>query len=327
MANNFFKDQKFILIYLYDELLFRTDDVSSMVVNDEGKSVVISARGGVQTDGIHVLDNGKFFEKQKEKDKKWFDVYLTFKHVSDEESQILKESPDIDFINHLISMGDSKFVRELMILACSDDGEFNVEDDPSIIKAKVGGPEIVAEYMLSRFIGNYKKFYSDEIAEKVFDLRIEANRSEDGFSKYDFDFDLDGDLSQLEKIDDSGTDIDLDGTVWDGSFERFQFNIDEKSVNELNEKFIIPSRIYDVLTKEQLLLLKKQAPSILIEEMDFIGSNIFNQKFDSFEAHNRLMESRAYSRNWSKSMSDILGDDGSYLGDGMTLTKDGLIDD
>lgn len=316
------------MLYLYDELQFHTDDIPSMLVDDEGNSLVISARGGELTDGIHVLDNGKFFNKSNNSDKKWFDLYLEVKYLTIEEKvATFKDQSTIDVVNHLVAMGESKYVKHLMILAYSDGTEFEGDLAPVIVKIKSGGPEVVAEYMLSRFIENYKRLESSEINESAIDLRIEANRNEDSNHKFAFDFDLDGDLSQLEIIDDSRTEVELDGTVWDGSFRRFQLNINEDAVYELNEKFNIPSRIRDILTQEQIDLLNNQAPQILIENMDFIGLKIFNQQLDSFESYNKQMESRVYAENWGKSTYNLLGEDGAYLGNDLTLNKDGSIDD
>ena len=322
----FFKDQKFALIFLYDELMFRTNDVQNMVVDDQEKSLVISARGGEQKDGIHILNNGKFFEKQEDKRTSCFDLYMQTEHLTEEERAAIYKDDVLVFINRLIEMGKSKFVKQLVILAF-DDGKLNIDSESSIIKIKSGGPEIVAEYMLSKFIGNFKIFSDDEVIDKEFDLRIEVNKDIDGYEKCEFNFDLDGDLSQLHKVDDSRTEIEMDGTVWDDSFERFQLSIDEIAVLKLNEKFKIPPRIWNVLNEEQFELLSNQAPSLLIEEMDFIGNNIFKLNFDSYESYCRLMESKAYSQNWNASMNAVLGNDGRYLGDGKSLARDGLIDE
>lgn len=323
----YFKDNRFYLMYLYDEDMYCIDDVPNMIYSDEnGESLVISARGNGLTDGRQVLDNGKFFVKVEGDPDRYSKAFSNMIHLNDEELELvfgdMKEKEIVQTMRDIRRLGNSKFVSKLMILAYSDGNEKELPDFPELIKIKVGGTEIVAEYMLSEFCSDFKKVSPNKVnAEKIED-RIKWNSNEERYWNYEFNFDLSGNLSELNEIDDSATEIDMDGTVWDLSFKRYQFNINDNAVDTIYKDIHIPSRLYDVLTKEQLIQLKEQLPSLLQEKMDFIGLQVFKQKFDSLDAYHRLMESRVASENWRNSMRQILGEDGSYLGDGISLNDE-----
>lgn len=323
----YFKDNRFYLMYLYDEDMYCIDDVPNMVFSDEnGESLVISARGNGLTDGHQVLDNGKFFAKVENDPDRYSKAFSNMNHLNDEELELvfgdMKEKEIVQTMRDIRRLGNSKFVSKLMILAYSDGNENELPDFPDLIKIKVGGTEIVAEYMLSEFCSEFKKVSPINTNNENLEKRIKWNSDDTRYWNYEFNFDLSENLSELDEIDNSNTEIDMDGTVWDGSFKRYRFNINDNAVNSLFEEFKIPGRVYDVLTKEQLIQLKEQLPSLLQDKMDFIGLQVFKQKFDSLDAHHRLMESRVASENWRNSMRQILGEDGSYLGDGIDLNNE-----
>jgi hypothetical protein len=323
----YFQDNRFYLMYLYDEDMYCIDDVPNMVCSDEnGDSLVISARGNGLTDGRQLLDNGKFFTKVESDPDRYSKAFSNMIHLNDEELELvfgdMKEKEIVQTMRDIRRLGNSKFVSKLMILAYSDGNENELPDFPDLIKIKVGGTEIVAEYMLSEFCSDFKKVSPTIVNANKIDDRIKWNSDEERYWNYEFNFDLSENLSELNEIDHSATEIDMDGTVWDLSFERYQFNINANAVDTIYKDIHIPSRIYDVLTKEQLIQLKEQLPSLLQEKMDFIGLQVFKQKFDSLDAHHRLMESRIANENWRNSMRQILGEDGSYLGDGINLNDE-----
>ena len=322
----YFKDNRFYLLYLYDENMYCIDHVPNTVWSDEnGESLVISARGNGLTDGRQVLDNGKFFAKVESDPDRYSKAFSNMIHLNDEELELvfgdMKEKEIVQTMRDIRRLGNSTFVSKLMILAYSDGNEDALPDFPDLIKIKVGGTEIVAEYMLSQFCSDFKKVSRNKINTEKIEDRIKWNSDEERYWNYEFNFDFSENLSELDEIDDSATEIDMDGTVWDGSFKRYQFNINDNAVNTIYKDIHIPSRLYDVLSKEQLIQLKEQLPSLLQEKMDFIGLQVFKQKFDSLDAHHMLMESRVASENWRNSMRQILGEDGSYLGDGIDLNN------
>jgi hypothetical protein len=323
----YFQDNRFYLLYYYDEDMYYIDDVPNMVYSEEtGESLVISARGNGLSDGRQILDNGKFFPKVENDPDRYSKAFSNMNHLNDEELELvfgdMKEKEIVQTMRDIRRLGNSKFVSKLMILAYSDGNEKELPDFPDLIKIKVGGTEIVAEYMLSEFCSEFKKVSPINTNNENLDKRIKWNSDDTRYWNYEFNFDLSENLSELDEIDNSNTEIDMDGTVWDGSFKRYRFNINDKAVNSLFEEFKIPGRVYDVLTKEQLMQLKEQFPLLLQEKMDFIGLQVFKQKFDSLDAHHRLMESRVASENWRSSMRQILGEDGSYLGDGISLNDE-----
>lgn len=324
----FFKDQSFALFFLYDELQFCTNDIPDMIVDKSGNSLVIAARGGEQTDGIHILDNGKHLIKGNNPENGWLDIYLATNHLTNEEkNNIFQNKQDLDSINHVISLGSSKFVKHLVILAYSDGTECENTPDPCIIKSKVGGPEIVAEFMLSKFINNFRRLTNEQIERGEIPTQIEYNNNTTSSRKYTFDFSLAESLAELDPTDDSNVEVEMDGSVWGEAFSRYQFNINNDAVNKLAKELTIPDRVFAVLTQEQKETLKNQIPEILTERMDFIGREIFGQKFPSYESYIRHLDSIARSRSWDQSMSDLLGAEGRYLGNGISYNSDGTLED
>ena len=99
----------------------------------------------------------------------------------------------------------------------------------------------------------------------------------------------------------------------------------------MHELLHVPYRVEKLLTEDQKLTLKNEAPTVLLEEVDYIARKVFNLPLDDFKEDQYRSYMAARSAAWNSEMYDVLGGDGrqsAYLGSGVSISPSGkLIDD
>jgi hypothetical protein len=206
--------------------------------------------------------------------------------------------------------------------------------DCRCLKLKRGGLEIIYEYLASAFLQEYEelqnKTYPDGVPyESIFPEYTKSNDvNESEYLSPCFKFSLHSDFGHLtkNKIEHYvGEDDEYEYPFERGAYPYFNLNL--KIIENLNKQLIIPWRIKEILTDEQLKKLPEIFQNVIMDNIDLIFESCFKQRHFMPKESSNLH--RSYD-TWGSSMYASLGGDGCgsiYLSDGMSIRPDGTIDD
>jgi hypothetical protein len=221
-----------------------------------------------------------------------------------------------------------------MILSYADDCTLQeLEDDIRNLKfdfssIKVGGPELAAEFLLSDFCLThaFSRKIKDDLRESIdpLDISLAQITGDDPDHWYE-----DWTISSLGKIEAPAylEDDDIDMGSYKSSNRFYYYSLNLSALNKLNALLDIPYRVKKILTDEQLFALNNEAPSILLDEIDYIAKEVFNQKVDDFKSDSNHSLLARRSAAWGADMYEALGGDGGdvYLSDGVIITPSGKL--
>lgn len=229
---------------------------------------------------------------------------------------------------------DGTVVNFLMILAYDDgDDDDQLPSDCLYFKVNRGGPELVAEFLLSNFASHStarrygKDCHPSETEDKnIVPLVVEQMEPASDELRWTYDFSLAGDFEHLapgqeEYDDDYGF---VDGPQY------FHYGIDQKARPHLDKLIYIPYRVVQLLTDEQKKKLADELPEIVKNELDYIAIRLFGQDVGNYREDLASDYARMRAASWAADMYDLSGGDGegnAYLGDGLSITPDGRITD
>ncbi len=302
--DTYFKDQKFVLLYMYFPAGMFMDETSSAVESDECQSLVISGRSNFLESPGSFLDKPGVMDFQEdpvtEEFKQWIcdsmpdwafpagKPEFEYKslwwdhHKYDADEDLLErygKKKFVEIVRCIGTIGDRPFADRLIVLAYDDGTDFDSNDDGRFcVLLKRGGYELVVEYMLSAF-NEGGSAYGEEL-NLVRDIVCD-----DGSSR-SFNFSLKSNC--LDELNSSEYDIDYDSYSGYHEYEnkRAIFNINEEALKRLKLMFTAPVHPgFKSLTNEQRLLYSQSVQMFeqsvqkgLMELSDFIGLELFNQQ-------------------------------------------------
>jgi len=331
----YFKDQKFMLVFLHSEAGIFVDNLADFILDAKtNKSLLIAARGDEEVEGLTLLSRKQTNDISSELD--WF--YYLKDHPEDQwPDWIKRDQNNSDWAKDLIRMGNSKAVTFLLALAYDDDGDAtNVGlDSHTFSNIKRGGTELVSEFLLSNFChrSSQKLFRRDgqpisddesmsitfalgEIDHAIYEMRW----------TYDFSLAVNFDNLALTQVLDYDEDYGFEYSI-----PVFQHGINQKAVPYLNELVAIPYRVRKLLSEAQQKTLADEVPEIVKQELDYVAIRLLGQPVQNYKMDRATDYARLQGAAWASDMYDICGGDGegnAYLGDGISITPDGhLVDD
>jgi hypothetical protein len=145
----------------------------------------------------------------------------------------------------------------------------------------------------------------------------------------DWNFSIQGNIDFPKYFEEDGSSDDGGGLVKCSNC-LYYYSIDMKALDKLIKLLHIPARVIEMLTQDQLLELKSQAPKILFDEIDYIAIKVFSQNLDNFEEDRKYSELVKGEAGWSASIHgalDGIGGQSVYLGGGLSITASGKLDD
>ncbi len=210
------------------------------------------------------------------------------------------------------------------------------------LKIVCGGVEVVYEYLLSNFIYENENQYDilrgshllhDEKGDakiKIFPEYPSSTKSSEVYFSPIYQFSKNTDLFHLtpQKMEEYYDDYGFSYTKKGGSYPYYRLKLNY--VEKINHEFIIPQRVYEILTQEQLEKLESSAADTLDRFLIFIFDNVFGYRYKDITSSN-VETIVSNGKCWNNDMYEILGGDGSdsvYLGDGLSIDKNGnIVDD
>jgi hypothetical protein len=294
-----------------------------------GKSRVISARICARTfkDEDYKFDqikiNGPIRSKNSVINRDVSQMELVFWIKSATFSQIKKlfrdnkeQVKNMREIYNYYNTNSEKVIKcAILFLDLTDDNSDIKEEELKYykcLKLKRGGIELIHEYLTSTFIQEYEEFND-----------IESNL----FSPY-FTFSSHANLNHLTKhrIEHEIGEYGEAYSYERGSYPYFNLNLD--IITRLTEEFIIPPRIRELLTAEQLNRMPDICRDVIMDNIELIFESCFKQPHH-FIPQSPTKLHKNYD-TWGSDMYDALGGNGSdsvYLSDGMSINPDGSIDE
>jgi hypothetical protein len=326
----FFKDQRFKL-YFCDSLV--GIDISrpeNWVTDLNQNSLVVAARGGAITTGGAMMSSLNFDAEGGGHSFLDYQDYLKYSSMPRSEWILNRSDEFITRIDEVIKHAESNVTRTLLVLSyCIDDSAIVNLPSEKILHIKEGGVELAVEFLLSNFVFHSKSIWTDSSGQ--------VYENDDAFSLYgpdptiysrkvEIDFSLANDLSNIEEAE---YDIDDYGFRYKRE-DYFTYGINHACKDYLNDLIDIPYRVYKILNQEQKNILSSQVPEILAGESDYVGIKLFGQNFDDYKSCKDFDYKMNASRAWNASMYDVLGGDGDsdvYLGDGVSISRDGNLNE
>jgi len=354
---DYIRNKKYGLIYLHYEDEFSLKDISKIFIDeDTGKSVVISAIGSsiwyenyskksnfIEIKKSIMGESGKLYGKVSPMN---MFFWLTAATKNQVKSLLRENSESIEWIRNAYKVFKNhkcKSVVALLDLTNVKNHELGDVTYLNCAKLKIGGVELISEYLLSNFIIEWMEEFRYSQLEPVSDTYYKSIHGNDyetefffskgsksyerGFSSPLFTFDKKFNLSHLT-VGEVVTHED-DYSTWEteeGSYCYFNLNLDKVKI--IDDSLTIPRRILEILDEGQINHLNKTAASVINDDLIRVYSGIFNQIIPSDISETRSNNS---IDTWGSDMYDILGGDGTdtvYLGDGVSIDSRGnLVDD
>jgi hypothetical protein len=334
----YFKDKKFWLAFLDHPEGLRPSVIPRFIFDEAtGKSLVVAARGGPM-EGQSIPDFNlsiRISENAPIKEQTFRDIYdyiCNARQTSDFEN-LLKLNPEsAETIMETVSELERSRVPRLLVLAESDgsstDGLFGNPKDWACCIVKEGGPELVIDFLLSRFCRRTLTgwFHQDDPSVKVYS---EPPWDESGYVSFtDYHFSNSSTFEDLVKHEE---DFDDEACkTYRTSADFYYYSVNLEALPKLDQMIRIPYRVRRVLTAEQSGLLDAQVPEILLHELDYIAKSVLRQRVRSYRDDQRNEYRRRSAQAWGSAMYDALGGDGEddvYLGEGLCLSRSGRVVD
>ena len=341
--SNYIKDKKFTLIYLASEKGIPIQLLPRFVYSDEnGQSLVVSVRGGPMSSDSYIYDDLEITmpdgKKRTWRQKDLYDYLYSLRN--DEAASLCNiNEENSSRIGVIVQHWSTVTVQKAIVLAYSDGSTVEkINEDLRALNldffhAKNGGPELMADFLLSDFV--IKDFHKKTLKSE-YDSDLDLFMSEEfDINKPDFGYDVkpDFEISNIENIyaPKYFEEDDLDSGSYKSSSWLYYYSMNLNALDRLISLLGIPYRVQRILTDEQKLILKEEAPAVLLDEIDYIARKVFNLPVDDFKEHRRHSYLAARSASWNAELYDALGGDGNgsvYLGDGVSISPSGkMVDD
>lgn len=340
--SNYIKDKKLTLIYLASEKGIPIKLLPRFIYSDEnGRSLVVSVRGGPMSSDSYFYENLEISMPNGEK-RTWRekDLYDYLYSLQNDEAVRLCDinEENMSRIRVMAQHWSSVTVQKAMVLAYSDGSPVEkIQEDLNTMgldffQVKNGGPELMADFLLSDFVG---KDFHKRTLKAGYDSDVDLFMSEEfDISRPDFGYDIspDFEISNLENIyaPKYFEEDDLDTGPYKSSTWLYYYSMNLNALDRLTNLLGIPYRVQRILTDEQNSILKEEAPSVLLDEIDYIARKVFNQPVDDFKEDRRHSYLAVRSAAWNAELYDALGGDGNgsvYLGDGVSISPSGKLTD
>ncbi len=339
---NYFKNKKFQLIFLDQEEGINIQNIPKIIWDDEkNKSCVIAARGSEMSSDNHMNDRVevRFENEAASSTKKFKDVldhicslsnesYATFMYINPES----KEK-----IEYLLKLTSDVTSKRLLLLIESDGTSINRlnSENFKFCDIKDGGPELVIDFLLSRFCHHMNSKYilkedpSREIEQPdiwgLISLFDEENSKYEEIISYDL-------LNQATFQDFIEYEMrDDEGLSYKDSELYYYYSVNLKAINRLKEEIAIPYRVEKILTDEQKAKLASEVPNILAKDLDYIAQSVLMQDVDSYRSDQEQKLRKMREAEWSTGLYEAFGGNGqgnAYIANGISITPTGkLVDD
>ncbi len=351
------RSRRYGLLYVHNVKGLHLKYIPSFFSNDDGKSVVISARG----DSIYFKDksfnqptvviknsvngNGGYLGGEVDSLKIFF--WICSSSISQVKNLLRKNKEHLEWIRYRFKVFNKETIKCLILLldltGVKNDSIEDV-DWLTFAKLKTGGTELISEFLMSQFINEWEsEFEGDNLEPIGKDYRLLRYGDDSEFARvfYEplsseqvvvgecsplFQFDKFSHLLHLTKYRyESDEDEGRTWTTEVGSY--VYFNVDINNKKKLDDELVIPKRIFEVLNENQIEQLNTSSASVIEENLTYVYQSILKQKIPQTHSGN-LKQQRD---TWGAEMYSILGGDGYddvYLGDGISIDSNGrLIDD
>lgn len=334
-----------ILYYCNDsDIAIDLDAVPDFWTDKSGKSRVISARISARDfkDDDYKFDkiiiDGPIFSKNSvisgEVSQTELILWIKSATISHVKNLLRKHKSQINNIRkiyryHKISLRKVVDCAIFFLDLTNDDSDIKEEEikNCKCLKLQKGGIELIHEYLTSTFLQEYDELrFSPQPECDPFESLLGINNEPEFVSPY-FTFSSHPNLNHLTKhkiyhdTGEYGEQYSYEG----GSYPYFNLNLN--TINRLMEELIIPPRIKELLTAEQLNRVPDICRDVIMDNLSLIFESCFKQRHfipqDPIKLHKN-------HDTWGYEMYDALGGDGNasvYLGDGMSINPDGSIDD
>ncbi len=343
----YIRSRRYGLLYIYNKGGVLVKHASSIFTDDNNHSVVLAARGSyinfqenfykeptIELENP-VSGNGGYLNKQLDSMNLY--SWMCSSSVGQVKNLLRKNPNQSEWIKDRFKVINSESCKCLIVLLDLTNVKSDNVDDVNyitFIKLKIGGAELISEFLLSQFINEWEEeFEFDDLKpieqEYDFEKFIQTLSSETV---------VEGECSPIFKLE---TYTNLNHLTQYrlvehcDEFERwfvengshFYFNVDIKNKKKLDAEYLIPRRVYEILEPHQIELLEKTAPSVIDENLVFVYKTLLRQKTPPSKSRQMSVP----RDTWGSEMYSILGGDGCgdvYLGDGMSLDSNGrLVDD
>jgi len=349
---HFLMSKRYCLLFFYHFNGYPISEIPNLIIDDQ-KSVVISAR----CSALSWDHEGSFHEYRMKttayrgeigkihENASGLDIFLWFSAspLNDRKKFLRLNRKEKSKIRYWFDFySGQKFNSGLFLLDMDNFPEDDMsnalaEQFASCLRLKFGGPELVAEFLLSDFVegtGDYYEFNllpDPEVFSKHNNISSDFIQDElSGLMSPLFKFGLHPNLEHLIShhfVEEK----DFDGDYYEEHIGPFiYFNLDLNLVKQLGEGLRVPARIAEILEPHQISILEKTAPDYLISNLLSIFNNGFRQYFSLPLRSDVHKSTYVPSDLWGLEMYDALGGNGGdsvYLSDGMSLNPDGSIDE
>jgi hypothetical protein len=355
--DEYIRSRRYGLLYIYNKNSILLSHASVIFCDDNDKSVVLAARGS----SINFKENspivpaielenpvhgdGGYLSGTIESMKLY--SWMCASRVSQVKNLLRTNPKQVDLIKQRfkrINCQSCKCIIALLDLTGVANDSVDEVDYLTFIKLKVGGTELISEFLLSKFIYEWEdEFEYDELEPIGEDFRRQTYGDDSSLSRMLYKKTGDesvvvGECSPIFKLETFTSLAHLtknkfvldcdDFESWpveEGAY--FYFNVDIKNKQKLDDKYVIPRRVYEILEKHQLEYLEKTTSSVIEDDLVFVYKSLLRQQTPPSESTRRHLP----LDTWGSEMYSILGGDGDgdvYLGDGMALDANGrLVDD
>jgi hypothetical protein len=353
----YIRSRRYGLLFIYNKESILLKHVSVIFRDDSDKSVVLAARGSsinfeekssfvkpIELENS-VHGNGGFLIGTIESMKLY--SWMCASSVSQVKNLLRKNPKQSDLIKQRfksINCEKCKCIIALLDLTGVVNDSVDEVDYLTCIKLKVGGSELISEFLLSTFIDEWEEEFENYELEPTGEDFVRLTYGDDSSlsrmlnKKTGDESVVVGECSPIFKLETFTNLMHLtkyrfvldydDFSSWmveDGS--HFYFNVDINNKQKLDDEYAIPSRVYEILEKHQLEHLEKTTSSVIEDNLVFVYKSLLRQKTPPSEPRQMNLP----RDTWGSDMYSILGGDGYgdvYLGDGMSLDANGrLVDD
>ena len=353
----YIRSRRYGLLFIYNKDGMLVKHASSIFVDDNDCPIVLAARGrfiNFQENFYReptieleksVSCNGGYLSKQLDSMNLY--SWMCSSSVGQVKNLLRKNPNQSEWIKDRFKAINSQSCKCLIaLLDLTDVKNVNVDDVNHItfVKLKIGGAELISEFLLSQFINEWEEeFEFDELEPigeeyKILQYGGECNFTNPFRQPIASEPVVVGECSPIFRLE-TFTDLahltqyrfveDCDEfeswLVKKGS--HFYFNVDIKNKKKLDDEYVIPRRVYEILETHQLEHLEKTTSSVIEENIVFVYKSLLRQKTPPSEPRQINLP----RDTWGSDMYSILGGDGHgdvYLGDGMSLDANGrLVDD
>ncbi|TXL66890.1 hypothetical protein [Zeimonas arvi] len=261
-----------MLVYLYSQTGWFGHNVPAFYADKDGGSLVITGRSGALLSPDVFLDQPGLLDPIPPHTGLTYSL-LWYYHRTMNDEQLLEfckgYEKNFNLIREVGRIATLPHARSYIVFAHDDgtegdshDGQLSTEEKAQVVRIKRGGPELIAEYILSTFNHPwYASIFSGS-----------EHLCDDGQIRK-FSFDLLDDFRAMER---TSVDIDIEDDGLDASVEHehYVYNFDDELLEFLEREFSIPQRVFHLLSEDQKQALRKTVSSDLEKMSTFIVSEL-----------------------------------------------------